>query len=64
MPRPEEFILQLLLKPEASPEGDVKWYQQSLFKGLVNLTKYPKIHVKSFKTVDARASGLNFTTPS
>ena len=26
--------------------------------------KIPKIHVKSFKTVDARASGLHFITPS
>ena len=27
------------------------------------LNKIPKIHIKSFKTVDARASGLHFTTP-
>ena len=53
MPWPEDSILQHLLKPEASPEGDVKRYQQCLFKGPVNLTKYLKIHFKSFKTVDA-----------
>ena len=62
MPRPEDSILQHLLKPEASP--DVKQYQQCLFKGLVYWTKYPKIHVKSFKTVDAKASELHFATPS
>ena len=28
------------------------------------LKKIPKVHVKSLKTVDARASGLHFTTPS
>jgi len=28
------------------------------------LKKIPEIHVKCFKTVDARASGLHFTTPS
>ena len=28
------------------------------------LTKIPKIHVYSFKTLDARASGLSFPTPS
>ena len=27
------------------------------------LNKIPEIHIKSFKTVDARASGLHFTTP-
>ena len=53
MPWPEDSILQPLLKPEASPEGDVKRYQQCLFKGPVNLTKFLKIHFKSFKTVDA-----------
>jgi len=26
--------------------------------------KYSKIHVNSFKTLDGRASGLNFLTPS
>ena len=64
MPRPGDSTLQHLLKPEASPEGDVKRYQQCLFKGLVNLTKYPKIHVKSFKLLMLRASELHFATLS
>ena len=34
------------------------------FQWAIMLNKIPKIHVKSFKTVDARASGLHFTTPS
>ena len=43
------------------------WYQKipitfSQSAGMLN--KIPKIHAKSFKTVDGRASGLNFTTPS
>ena len=28
------------------------------------LTKIPKIHIYSLKTLDARASGLHFPTPS
>ena len=38
--------------------------QQWLFKGLVYWTKYPKIYVKSFRTVDVKASELHFATPS
>ena len=64
MQRPGDSILQHLLKPEANPEGDVKRYQQCLFKGQVNLTKYPKIHVKSFKLLMLRASELHFATLS
>ena len=50
IPRPQDSNLQHILKTKASPEGDVKRNQQCLFKGLVYGTKYPKIHVKSFKT--------------
>ena len=43
------------------------WYQKlsvMFFQRAIKLNKTPKIHVKSFKTVDARASGLNYTPPS
>ena len=43
-----------------------RWYQKlpvTVFYRANMLNKIPKIHIKSFKTVDARASGLHFTTP-
>ena len=43
------------------------WYQKlsvMFFQRAIMLNKIPKIHFKSFKTVDARASGRHFTTPS
>ena len=43
-----------------------RWYQKlpvTVFYRVNMLNKIPKIHIKSFKTVDARASGLHFTTP-
>ena len=36
----------------------------NFFQNAIILNKYPKIHVNSFKTLDARASRLNFPTPS
>ena len=44
-----------------------RWYQKvsiMCFYRASMLTKIPKIHVYSFKTLDARASGLYFATPS
>ena len=44
-----------------------RWYQNvpiMFFHRASMLTKIPKIHVYSFKTLDARASGLHFPTPS
>ena len=42
------------------------WYKEIAIMSFsrVQLTKIPKIHVKSFKTVKARASGLNSPTSS
>ena len=45
MPWPQDSILQHLLKSEASPEGDIKRYQQCL----VYWTKYPKFMLKASK---------------
>ena len=42
------------------------WYQKvpvMFFHRASMLTKIPKIHAYSFKTLDARASGLHFPTP-
>ena len=44
-----------------------RWYQNisiMFFHRASMLTKIPKIHVCSFKTLNARASGLYFPTPS
>ena len=44
-----------------------RWYQKvpiMFFHRDGMLTKIPKIHIFSFKTLDARASGLHFPTPS
>ena len=46
------------------PWGWYKKIQIMYFLRVCVLTKIPKIHVKSFKTVDSRASGLHFPTPS
>ena len=35
----------------------------NVFQNAIILNKYPKIHVNSFTTLDARASGLRFPTP-
>ena len=43
-----------------------RWYQKlpkTAFYRANMLNKIPKIHIKSFKTVEARASWLHFTTP-
>ena len=64
MPRPEDSILQHLLKPEASPEGDIKLYQYKrpwkappfliklmkleIYK-LMNISMSPKIMQKGSK---------------
>ena len=43
-----------------------RWYQKvpiKFFHRASMLTKIPKIHVYSLKTLDARASGLHFLTP-
>ena len=55
MPRPEDSIL-LHLQPEASPEGDVKQYQQclfSLFKGDIEQNT-PKFMLKASKLLMLR----------
>ena len=44
-----------------------RWYQKvpiMFFQRASMLTNMPKIHVYSLKTLDARASGLHFPTPS
>ena len=44
-----------------------RWHRKvpiKFFHRASMLTKIPKIHVYSFKTLDARASGLSFPTPS
>ena len=44
-----------------------RWYQKVPIMFFLRdgmLTKIPKIHIFSFKTLDARASGLHFPTPS
>ena len=51
---PRDSILQHLLEPEA-----VMFFHRASM-----LNKIPKIHVKIFKNVVARVSGLNITTPS
>ena len=58
---PQDSILQILLEPEGGPEADlsVKFFHEAIM-----LNKIPKIHVKCFQTLDATASGLDFTTPS
>ena len=53
MPRPEDSILQNLLKPEASPKGDVKRYQQCLFKGDIEQNT-PKFILKASKLLMLR----------
>ena len=66
IPGPQDCILQHLFEPEAVPEGGIRplrWYQKlpvTVFYRANMLNKIPKIHIKSFKTVDARASGLHF----
>ena len=55
---PQDSILQHFLEPEYQKITITFFHKASM------LDKIPKIHVKSFKTVDARASGLHITTPS
>ena len=63
---PQNSIFQHLLLPEAYPEGDIKKSIMSIQRAIIKdsiLNKIPEIHVKSFKTVDARASGLHIANP-
>ena len=64
MPGPQDCIFQHLLEPEACDEGVTKKVPITFFHRASMLTKILKIHVYSFKTLDARASGLSFPTPS
>ena len=63
MPGTQDCIFKQLIEPEPGPEGCIK-ILIILFHSASTLNKIPKIHVKSFKTVDTRASGVHFTTPS
>ena len=60
---PQDSIFQHLLEPETCQRGYQKIPKKSFQKASI-LNKIPKIHVKSFKSEDARASGLHITTPS
>ena len=62
MPELQDIIFQHLLELEGGPEGDKK-IPIITFERASILRKIPKICVESFKTVDARAAGLHFTTP-
>ena len=58
MPGPWDSIFQQLIELEACPEGCIiplMFYHRASM-----LTNIPKIHVYSFKTLDARVSGLHF----
>ena len=63
MPGPQDRIFQHLLKPKAGPEGGRYQKLPIMFVRAGMLNKIPKIHVYSFKTLDARASGLHFREP-
>ena len=63
MPWPQEPNFQHLLEPETCLEGCIKNIN-IFFQMACMLNKIPKIEVKSFQTVDARASGLHLTTSS
>ena len=60
---PQDCIFQHLHEPEAGPKGSIKKNQFYFFKGPVRWTKYPEIHVYSFKTLNARASFQHLLEP-
>ena len=62
MPGPQDSIFQHPLEPEAGPEGGIRKYQLCFFRGPFYWTQYPKFMFRSFKTVETRASRLNFQT--
>ena len=59
---PQDCIFQHVHEPEACPEVGIKMYRLFFHRPSM-LTKIPKIHVYSLKTLDARASGQHFPTP-
>ena len=64
MPWPQEPIFLHLLEPETGLGVASKNTNNVFFQRACMLSKIHKIYVKSSKTLDARASGFHFPTPS